>query len=83
MSGLMFTDDEGKDHQINDVLLHCFDPSASGDLLMTLCGQNYENVMYANWPVSFALYSGPNYAYETCQDCVSHPDLPLAILGDV
>jgi hypothetical protein len=83
MSNLMHTDDNGNDHEISDVLMHCFDPSVPGDLLYTLCGQNYENVMYANWPVSFMLYASPNHAYEVCQECVVHPGLPLALLGDV
>lgn len=77
MSDLMFTDDAGQDHQIHDVLMHCLNPAGEG--LVTLCGQPYENVMYGNWPSQFKDFEG----VETCPECVNHPDLPLARLGDL
>ena len=62
---------------IEDVLLHCFDPGA--EHLMTLCGQNYANVMFAHWPLTFAKTHGATL----CKECSAHPDLPLHQLGDV
>jgi hypothetical protein len=77
---LMRTNDAGEDHVINDVLLHCF---ALGEILMTLCGQNYENVMYAHRPGMFKANIATAEPYEMCPACVAHPDLPLALLGDL
>jgi hypothetical protein len=78
---MVYTGDEGKDHRILDVLLHCFAPHIPG--LYTLCGKPYENVMFANDPKSFQYYAGVEEEnLELCHDCLTHEDLPLALLGD-
>jgi hypothetical protein len=74
---LMRTNDAGEDHHINDVLLHCMSPSGEG--LTTLCGLNYENVLYTNWAGRFVDFEGG----ERCPACVAHPDLPLALLAEL
>lgn len=60
------------------VTLHCFNPNANG--LWTVCGRQYEGIMYAHWPAGF--HDGYEEV-DLCKDCLDHPDYPLIRLGDL
>jgi hypothetical protein len=49
----------------------------------TLCGLSTASESW-DWPLDFMECEiGPAYGHDKCKDCENHPDLPMALLGDV
>jgi len=53
------------------------------DYYTTLCGISTKHESW-DFPYDFAECDvGPAYGYEKCKICVDHPDMPMALLGDL
>lgn len=49
----------------------------------TMCGLSTRNQSY-DYPMDFMENeTGPAYLYDKCEICKDHPDLPMAVLGDL
>jgi hypothetical protein len=65
-------------------MYHCssLDKDEAGNF-HTICGISTASQSWDH-PLDFVENEiGPAYMYEKCKDCENHPDLPMALLGDL
>jgi hypothetical protein len=70
----------------DEKLYHCSsltERDENGNGSITLCGISTGFLSW-DFPMDFVECKvGPAYGHGKCKDCENHPDLPMALLGDV
>jgi hypothetical protein len=67
-------------------LYHCssIEEDRGDTVRRTLCGKLTVSHESWDWPMDFAQSTlSPAFGYDKCEECENHPDLPMALLGDV
>lgn len=63
-----------------DGIIHCCPKPENYEIIVSLCGFNMRATNDFAYPIKFSTLG---LSHVRCEVCESHPDLPLALLGDV